>query len=79
MIQESDRVLIPTIKPCPFCGEAPLPETYLGWRIACKNAGCPVSPHTSDFYRTMLGCVNAWNTRAEALPAAPLGALEKKL
>lgn len=56
----------PKLKPCPFCGEAPVyvPAQFAGtWHYAeCKNAGCASQPAMGCDFESLLA---KWNTRAE--------------
>jgi hypothetical protein len=61
------RKPLPEIKPCPFCGRAPLVEPwYTGGKclVSCENKGCVAAP--SVIGRIPSEATRKWNTRARA-------------
>lgn len=51
----------PKLKPCPFCGEAPVLTLHMGYyRVECRNQFCPSRLTASANKKDI---VEAWNTR----------------
>lgn len=51
----------PKLKPCPFCGEAPVLTLHMGYyRVECRNQVCPSRLTASANKKDI---VAAWNTR----------------
>lgn len=62
------------LKPCPFCGEAPVVKTDIryprpsrrpihAFEVVCQNYDCIIYNADNKYFRTELGAVRKWNKR----------------
>ena len=67
-LQEKDAGEVMMPLPCPFCGKAPVIDTYklrgvMFWIVGCINDGCLVDVETIEF-QSGEDVITAWNQRA---------------
>lgn len=65
------------LKPCPFCGYAPIIEDIAGWEIRCSNDDCSVIMVLLKPDRLPL--VAAWNRRTPSTLAQQVASAQAEV
>ena len=80
LILGSLRYPLSGLKPCPFCGEAPIVQRDVryprprrtakqAWEIICDNPECIIFDADTRYFLRCSDAIAAWNTRASEASA----------